>query len=72
MEKTQKTRDEVLNQDYITPQDLKIIMPTLGINNCIEIIREIRNDMKEQNLFVPNSKPLLALTRVAKKKLGLR
>lgn len=72
MEKTQKTRDEVLNQDYITPQDLKIIMPTLGINNCIEIIREIRNEMKEQNLFVPNSKPLLALTRVAKKKLGLR
>ncbi len=72
MEKIQKTRDEVLNQDYITPQDLKIIMPTLGINNCIEIIREIRNDMKEQNLFVPNSKPLLALTRVAKKKLGLR
>ena len=49
MEKIQKTRDEVLNQDYITPQDLKIIMPTLGINNCIEIIREIRNDMKEQN-----------------------
>ena len=72
MEKIKKTRDEVLNQDYITPQDLKIIMPTLGINNCIEIIREIRNDMKEQNLFVPNSKPLLALTRVAKKKLGLR
>lgn len=72
MEKIPKTRDEVLNQDYITPQDLKIIMPTLGINNCIEIIREIRNDMKEQNLFVPNSKPLLALTRVAKKKLGLR
>ncbi len=72
MEKIRKTRDEVLNQDYITPQDLKIIMPTLGINNCIEIIREIRNDMKEQNLFVPNSKPLLALTRVAKKKLGLR
>ena len=72
MEKIQKTRDEVRNQDYITPQDLKIIMPTLGINNCIEIIREIRNDMKEQNLFVPNSKPLLALTRVAKKKLGLR
>ncbi len=31
--KEKKTRDEVLSQDYMSPQDLKIIMPSVGEQN---------------------------------------
>ena len=66
-----KTKEQVLNQLYISPQDLKILIPELGINNCLQIIKSIREEMRKKNIFVPNSKPLLAQTKLVVKILGI-
>ena len=70
MEKS-KTKDEVLNQIYLDAKDLKILIPGLGIQQCRNLIDEIRQEMAEKNLYVPPVKPRLALTKIIKKKFGL-
>ena len=65
-------KEEVLNKVYITAQDIKQLIPTMSIANCLELIKEIRQDMKEKNLYVPQTKPLLASTEILKKKLGIK
>ena len=66
-----KTKEQVLNQLYISPQDLKILIPELGINNCLQIIKSMREEMRKKSIFVPNSKPLLAQTKLVVKILGI-
>lgn len=66
-----KTKEEVLEQLYISPQDLKILIPTLGNKNCLDIIKEIREEMEMKKLYVPKSKPLLAQTKLVRKKFGI-
>lgn len=66
-----KTKEEILEQLYITPQDLKILIPELGLNNCIKVIKQMREEMEKRNMFVPNSKPLLAQTKLVIKKMGI-
>ena len=65
-----KTKEEILNSEYITAKDLKIIMPTLGINRCQNYISEIRKEMQEKKYIVPQTKPYLALTSLVKKRFG--
>lgn len=65
-----KTKEEILNSDYMTAKDLKVIIPTLGINKCQNYINEIRDEMRDKNLWVPQSKPYLALTKLVRKKFG--
>lgn len=66
-----KSKEEILNQSYITAKDLKILIPELGINRCVEYIKMIRNEMKEKGYFVPESKEYLALTKLVRKKFGI-
>lgn len=66
-----KTKEEILEQLYISPQDLKILIPTMGINNCQNYIREVRAIMKEKNFYVPQTRPMLALTKLVRKELGI-
>lgn len=65
--KNQKTKEEIFAQAYMSPQDLKMLMPTMGIDNCREQIKAVRKIMKEKNIYVPKTKPLLALTKEVKK-----
>ncbi len=65
-----KTKDEILNQLYITPKDLKTLIPSLGENKCTDYIKEVREEMKTKGYFVPQSKPFLALTKLVRKKFG--
>lgn len=65
-----KTKEEILDQLYITSADLKILIPTMGIGRCIEEIKEMRKIMEEKGYYVPTSKPFLALTKIAKKRYG--
>ncbi len=67
----EKTKDEILDQLYMSPQDLKMLMPSVGIDVCRNYINEIREQMKKQNLFVPGGKPKLALTKLVRKKCGI-
>ena len=66
-----KTKEEILNQLYITSNDLKLLIPTLGKGRCIEIVKELRDDMKEEGMYVPKSKPLLASVKVFRKKFKI-
>ena len=66
-----KNKEEILNQSYITAKDLKILIPELGINRCVEYIKMIRNEMKEKGYVVPKSKEYLALTKLVRKKFGI-
>ena len=66
-----KKREEILNQDYLTANDLRLLIPTMGLGTCLNIIDEVRAEMAEKGYFVPKTKPRIALTRLVKKKLGL-
>ena len=66
-----KTKEEILEQPYITAKDLKILIPNLGINKCVEYIKMIQEEMKEKNYFVPQTKQYLALTKLVRKKFGI-
>lgn len=66
-----KTKEEILEQSYISPQDLKILIPNMGIENCRNTINVIREEMKEKGLFVPQTIPKIALTKLVKKRFGL-
>lgn len=66
-----KTKEEILNQLYVSPQDVKLLIPTLGMELCRQLVEETRNDMKEKNYFVPETKPKLALTKMLRKKIGV-
>ena len=67
-----KTKEEILNQAYLTSKDIKALIPSLGIDKCRLIIEEVQKEMKEKKYFIPPStKPKRALTKLVKKKLGL-
>jgi hypothetical protein len=66
-----KTKEQILEQIYISPQDLKILVPSLGIDACRKFIDEARKEMQEKNYFVPQTKPKLALTKIVKKMIGI-
>ncbi len=65
-----KTRDEILQQDYISAKDLKILIPSLGIHKCLKYIKMIQEEMKNKNYFIPETKEYLALTKLVRKKFG--
>jgi len=66
-----KTKEEILNQSYITAQDLKLLIPELGINKCVDYIKQIRVEMETKGYFVPRGRQLLALTKLVRKKFGI-
>ena len=66
-----KTAEDVLKQKYMTAKDLKIVIPELGINKCREYIKEIRDEMKEQNIMIPATKGMLVQTKLVRKKFGI-
>ena len=65
-----KTREEILQQDYISAKDLKILIPSLGVNKCVEYIKMIQDEMREKNYFIPETKEYLALTKLVRRKFG--
>lgn len=69
--KNNKTPDELLKQYYLTAEELTIIIPHLKIEKARVYIREIREQMKQLNYFVPETRPYEALTKLIKKKFGL-
>ena len=66
-----KTKEEIFQQVYMTPQDLKILIPYLGINKCIQYMKELRQEMEEKGYFVPQTKSYIVLTKLVRKKFGL-
>ena len=66
-----KTKQEILEQPYLTAKDLKILIPTMGINRCVECIKVAREEMKTKGYYVPQTKPFVALTKIIRKNFGI-
>ena len=62
---------EILDQLYISAEDLMQLIPGLKLYKAREYITEIIKEMEEQNMFIPTTKKRLASTKLAKKKLGI-
>ncbi len=70
MEKTTKTKEEILDQLYISAGDLKILIPEITYATALKYIKDVREEMKNKNIFLPVSKTKLALTKLVRKKFG--
>ena len=53
--KNNKTPDELLKQYYLTAEELTVIIPHLKIEKARIYIREIREQMRQENIFVPET-----------------
>jgi hypothetical protein len=65
-----KTKQEILDQTYLSAKDLKVIMPHIGLNKCRKYIEETIEEMKDKKLYVPEGKTKIALTKMLRKKFG--
>ena len=61
-----------MNNYYISAEELKEIIPTMGIKSCRKIIKDIRKEMEEQNYIIPTGKVKLALRSMVFEKLGIK
>ncbi len=67
-----KTIKEILEQQYLSANDLIIVIPTMSYSSALNYIKRIRNKMEEENYFIPKGKTLIALTWMIKKDLGIK
>lgn len=65
-----KTKEEILNQLYITANDLMILIPNIKYQRALGYINEIQKEMKEKKYFIPISQKKLALTKLVRKRFG--
>lgn len=66
------TKEEVLNSEYMSAKELKVLMPQIGVNGCRYIIKQVREIMKSKKQYCPPGKTIIALTSEVKKFLGIR
>lgn len=67
-----KTIKEILEQQYLSANDLTVVIPTMSYLSALDYIKRIREKMKEENYFIPKGKTLIALTWMIKKDLGIK
>lgn len=67
-----KTTKEILDQQYMSANDLILVIPTMSYSSALEYIKRIRSMMKDKNYYVPHGKTLIALTWMIKKDLGIK
>lgn len=65
-----KTKQEILDQTYMTVRNLKQITG-LGLARCQCIMRELREEAREQGYYIPVERTILVPTKVVKKKFKL-
>ena len=41
-----KTKEEIFEQSYISAKDLKMLIPSLGINRCVKYINDVQEEIK--------------------------
>lgn len=66
-----KTKEEILEQLYLTAEDLLELIPEMKYQRALGVINDVRNEMEDKNYYIPISRKKLALTKLVKKKLGL-
>ena len=59
-------------QEYMSAKDIKELIPTLGINKCRELIKEIQKEMVDKGMYVIRTKPLIVPTTEILKKFHIK
>lgn len=67
----QKNLEELLKQKYLTAEELMIIIPNLKIKKARAYINLVQKEMESKKIFIPETRPKVALTNLIKKKFGL-
>lgn len=70
MEKTTKTKEEILDQLYLSADDLNVLIPEITYATALKYIKEIREEMEEKGYYLPHGKTKIALTKIIRKKFG--
>lgn len=65
-----KTKEEILNQLYVSAYDLRKLIPGMTYATAIKYIKLAQDEMREKNLLVPDGQTKLALTKIIRKKFG--
>lgn len=65
-----KTKQEILDQTYMSVKDLKQLTG-LGLTRCQNIMRDLREEAKEEGYFIPVERNILVPTKIVKRKFKL-
>ncbi len=65
-----KTKEQILEQLYITADDLQVLIPEISYSKALKYIKEAREEMEEKKYVIPGERPMLALTKLVRKKFG--
>ena len=65
-----KTKEELLNQLYLSATDLQQLIRGMSYCTALKYIKESREEMKEKGYFVPCGRMKVALTKIVRKKFG--
>lgn len=60
-----------MNNLYITAAELQTEL-NISYKSAIEIIKEVREEMKKKNYYIPKTRTKLALTWMVKEKIGVK
>lgn len=65
-----KTKQEILEQTYMSVKDLKQLTG-LGLTRCQNIMRDLREEAKEEGYFIPVERNILVPTKIVKSKFKI-
>jgi hypothetical protein len=65
-----KTKQEILEQTYMSVKDLKQLTG-LGLTRCQNIMRDLREEAKEEGYFIPVERNILVPTKIVKRKFKI-
>lgn len=60
-----------MKEQYTNAKELQEVLH-ISYKSALEIIVDVRNEMKEKGFFIPNTRTKLALTWMVKEKIGLK
>ena len=63
-------KEQILNQVYLSADDLKKLMPSISHCNALKHIKEVRDEMVSKGYYLPSSRTKLALTKLVRKRFG--
>lgn len=66
-----KTKEQILNQEYLTAKDIKTLIPEWGINAIRKFMDLILEEMEEKNYYIIKTKQKLVATELVRKKLKI-
>lgn len=65
-----KTKEEILNQVYMNVKDFRQLTG-LGLSKSQSVMKELREEAKEQGYYIPADRTILVPTKIVRKKLKI-